>query len=640
MFDLFRSRDKLVRFFLGALLVVVALSMLTYLIPSYGSGSGTDTVVAEIGKEPLTQFEVQRTLQSQLRGRQMPPEMIPHMVPQIIEGMITERAIAYEAHRMGLQVKEDDIANTIRAMIPNLFPDGRFVGKEAYASMLAQQNMNIADFESDVARQLLVNRVRDMVLQGVVITPAEVEREFRSRNEKVKIEYVKFSQDKMQSQVQITPEELRGYFGTHAGQYQVPEKRSLALLVLDQNKLEQGLTPTEADLQRLYDQSKDRFRTPDRVKVRHILLKTQGKPAGEEPAIKAKAEGLLKQIKGGGNFGDLAKKNSEDTGSAEKGGELPDWVTRGQTVPEFEQVAFTLKPNEISNLVKTQYGYHIIQVMAKETARLQSLDEVKAQLTTEWRRQHVNDQIQRTVDGVQAALRKNPAEKVAAELNMQLFRAEKVAPGDALPEVGANKDLEDSLVGLKKGDVSQPVSLPNNRIAVAQVTDVFPAHAAAFEEVQGQVRDAVAKQKTEKLIADRSAELQQKSASLGGDLRKAAQGMGLEVKTSEEFDRQGAVEGLGQAVYVQEAFSRPVGTVVGPVIIPEARVVYKVLGKTDPDMSKLAAQRDGIREELKSRKARERNALFEDSVRNALTKEGKIKIHQEVVSRIASGYRG
>lgn len=641
MFDLFRSRDKVVRFLLGALLVLVALSMLTYLIPSYGTGAADDTVVAEVGKQQLSMLEVQRAIQNTLRGRQVPPDIIPHMVPQIVDGMITERAIAFQAKEMGFEVKPEDVSLAIRNMLPQLFPDGQFVGREQYAAMLAQQNMNIPEFEEDIARQILVQRMRDIVLQGTIVTPAEIEQEFRRRNQKSRIEFVKLTQEKLRSQIQPTEEELKSYFGSHAALYQIPEKRSLVVLVLNQSKVEQTLTPPEAELRRLYEQNKESYRVPERVKVRHILLKTVGKQASEEAAIKARAEGLLKQIKGGANFSELAKKNSEDPGSAAKGGELGDWVMRGQMVPEFEKAAFTLKVNEISDLVKTQYGYHIVQVLAKEEAHLQSFDEVKDKLAADWKKARANQQLQNALDNAQAALQKNPQnpEKVAAEFGMQLVRAEKVAPGDPIPEVGVSRDFEESVMAAAKGQVSQPVAVAGDKVAMALVTDVFPAHPATIDEVRDQVRDAVVREKAEKLASERANELYQKAASMG-DLKKAAQSMGLEVKTSEEFDRQGAVEGLGQASYLNDAFAKPAGSLVGPVNIPDGRVVYKVLEHKGADPAKLAEQSRTIRDELKSQKARERNALFEDGLRQALIKRGKIKIHQDVVSRLTAGYRG
>ncbi|MCL4402755.1 MAG: peptidylprolyl isomerase [Acidobacteria bacterium] len=642
MFDLFRSRDKAVRLLLGGLLVVVALSMLTYLIPSYGSGgSAGDNVVAEIGKQPLTLQEVQRTLQAQMRGRQIPPDMIPIMVPQIVEGLINERAMAYEAQRLGFKVTDAEIANSIRNMIPQLFPGGQFVGKEAYANMLAQQNLSIEEFEQDLARQIQGTRLRDLVLQGVVVTPGEIEQEYRRRNEKVTIEYVKLTADKLRNEVQVTPEEMQSYFRTNQASYQVPEKRNLAVLIIDQAKIEQSLNPSDADLERMYNQNKDSFRVPERVKVRHILLKTSGN-AQADAAVKTKAEDILSQIKKGGNFAELAKKNSEDPGSASNGGELPDWVVRGQTVPEFEKVAFSLNPGQTSDLVKTQYGYHIIQVIAKEQAHLRTFAEVKSELAANWKKQQVNEIMQRSMDQAQAALTKDPShpENVAASLNLQVVRADGYGPGSTIPEVGANKDFEDSVASLKKGEVSQPVALPDNKVAMAVATDVIPAHPAPFAEVQSQVREALIKSKADKLLMDRSNELYQKAGANGGDLKKAAQSMGLEVKTSEPFDRQGAVEGLGPASYVSDAFLKPVGSLIGPLSNPDGRVIAKVISHDQADMSKLASQREAIRSELKQRLARDRAALFEAGLRQQLIKEGKIKVHQDVISRLMANYRG
>lgn len=180
MFNLFRSRDKVVRFFLGALLILVSLSMLTYLIPSYGSGSGEgDTVIADVGKDQVTLLEVQRQLQQAMRNRQVPAEFIPTFIPQVIDQMVTEQALAYEAKRLGYQVSDADLANAIRTILPNLFQDGKFVGKDVYSMVLAQQNLTIPEFEQSLSRQLLASKLRDVALAGIVVSPAEIEQDYR-----------------------------------------------------------------------------------------------------------------------------------------------------------------------------------------------------------------------------------------------------------------------------------------------------------------------------------------------------------------------------------------------------------------------------------------------------------------------------
>ncbi len=641
MFDLFRSRAKAVRYLLGAVLLLVALSMVITLIPGFGSGPmGNESVVARIGKEPLTTRDVQQAIQNIQRRGNVPPDMIQHFVPEIVDQMITERAMAYEAQRLGMRVTDADLAQAIRTLLPQLFQGDQFAGKEAYAAMLAQQNLSIEQFESSLARQVLIDRLRSIALQGIVVSPQDVERAYRDRGEKAKIEYVMLSPEKFRSQVQVTPEQEREQYNRAKSTYRIPEKRSLDLLVLDQAKLEASITVPDADLQKAYDAEKERFRVPERVQVRHILLSTVGKSKEEEAKIHAQAESLLKQLRGGADFAKMAEKYSDDPGSKGKGGDLG-WVVRQQTVPEFEQAAFSLKPMQISDLVKTQYGYHIIQVLAKEPAHLRAFDEVKGEIAGELKRQRVTERMQSLADTAEAELRKNPAhpEQVASSLGLQYSKVDQIAPGDPIPEVGANQEFSDVVFGAKQGDITQPVAVGTTKFVIGVVTKIFPAHEADFAEVEKQIHDQLVTQKAGEQVSQKADALAAKAKEMNGDLRKAAQSLGLDVKTSDEFTRAGAIEGLGSANLIGDAFTKPVGAVVGPVTVAGGRTVYKVLGHTPADMSQFAAQRDSIRDELKGGKARDWNRLFEDSVKNGLMDQGKIKIYQDAVQRLMASYR-
>ena len=642
MFDLFRSRDKAVRILLGGLLLLVAFSMLTYLVPNYNNGaaSGSDQVIAEIGKDTITLAETQRLIQATIRARQMPTEILPTYIPQMVDQMVTSRAMAMEAERLGLQVSDAEMAEAIRQMVPSLFPDGKFVGKEAYAAMLAQQNMTIEQFENDLKREVMVTRLRDIAMEGTIVTPAEIEAAFRKKNDKIKIEFVRLTADKYKGESQPTAQELQDFYKANSTRYMAPEKKNLTVLIADQAKLEASVNPTDADLQRMYSQNVEAFRTPERVKARHILLKTTGKPASEEAAIKAKGESLLKQIKGGADFAKLAKENSEDS-SAANGGDLGDWITHGQMVPEFDKAIFALKPGETSDLVKTQYGYHIVQTLARQDAGVRTFAEVKGELGAQWKKQRASDLMQQASDKAQAALQKDPAhpDKVAADFNMQVVRVENYLSGTTVAELGASADFDQAVATLKKGEVSQPVTA-GNKMALAVVNDVIPAHPSSFEEVQSQIRDSIVQNRSTAAVQKHANELIEKAKAMGGDLAKAAKSMGLEVKTSADFDRAGNVEGIGIANYVSEGFTKPDGTIFGPVGTPDGgTIVAKVLSHTGADLSQLAAQRSTIRDEIKSQRARERNTLFESGVKDTLIKQGKIKIHQDVITRLIGNYR-
>ena len=640
MFDLFRSREKSVRILLGGLLLVVAISMLTYLIPNYnqGGGLGSDMIVAEIGKETITLQEVQHLVQSTMRSRQLPPEILPNYLPQMIDQLVTERAMMQQAQKMGFQVSDAELADTIRQMVPNLFPDGKFVGNAAYASLLAQQNLTIDQFESDMRRQILVARLRDIALEGTVVTPAEIEAAYRKKNDKLKVEWVKLNADKYKAESQPTAAEVQEYFKNNAARYTVPEKKNLTVLVADQTKLEATINPTDEELQKFYTQNQESFRTPERAKVRHILLMTKDKPAAEEAKLKAKADDLLKQVRAGADFAKLARENSEDPGSKDKGGEY-EVQRNGQMVKPFEDAAFTLKPGQ-SDVVKTEYGYHVFQVMERNAAGIRPFSEVKAELAAQLKKQRVADAMQRASEQAVAALRKDPAhpEKVAADYNMQLVKVDGYK-GDEIPEVGPNPDLTQSLTTLKKGDVS-PAAIANNKVAIAVVNDVIPSRPSTFEEVQNQIRDTIVQTRSSAAVRKHAQELVDKANAMGGDLAGAAKSMGLEVKTSPEFQRTGNIDGLGAAAYVSAGFDKPEGAVFGPLSTPDgANAVVKVIQHVPADMAGLNDQRAAIRDEIKTQRSRDRNALFETGLKDALVKQGKIKIHQDVVNRLVASYR-
>jgi peptidyl-prolyl cis-trans isomerase D len=390
-----------------------------------------------------------------------------------------------------------------------------------------------------------------------------------------------------------------------------------------------------------YNQNQGNFRMPERVHVRHILLMTQGKPAGDEPKIKAKAEDLLKQLRAGADFAELAKKNSEDPGSGAKGGDL-DWVTRGQMVPEFEKATFTLKPGTISDLVKTQYGYHILQVLAHEDARLKPFAEVKDDLAKAFKQQRASERMQQISDKAQALLQKDPShpDKVAADLGMKLVHADGYSGGSLVADVGSSTDFEQAVSTLKKGEVSQVVTPSPNKLAVAVATEVIPPHPAAFEEVKGQIHDLMVSERLRQQVQDHAKQLMDSAKANGGDLAKAAKGMGLEAKTSSVFKKGATVDGFGSASYVEDGFKSPAGTVLNPIIMPDTTVVVKVAQHVDADMSKLAEQRTQIRESIKAEKARERNTLFEIGLVDELTRQGVVKMHEDVIKRLIDSFRG
>ncbi len=642
MFDLFRSRDKAVRILLSVILGVVAISMVTYLIPGAGTSgmsAGDDSVIAKVGDQKITTQAALQAVSRAMRQRQLPQTMMGYFAPQVVEGLINEQAVAYEAKRMGIRVSDDDVNTAIRQQLPPSFieKDGS-INQDLLNQALSQQNITVNDFIEQIREGVMVNRMIQLVNASVVVTKGDVEQEFKRRNEKIKIDYVLVKPAALEQDVQVSPADVQAYFVKNRQAYQLPEKKSLAIILLDPAKVEQGVNPTDTDLQSVYNSSLDRFRTPERVKVRHILITTDATTTDAQ--AQAKAADVLKQLKGGADFAELAKKYSKDPGSAAKGGDL-DFISRGQTVPPFEQAAFSLKPGDLSGLVKTTYGYHILQVQQKEDARVKPLAEVRDVLAGEYKKRKASEAMQQLADRAASDLRKDPShpDLAASDVKGELVRADNVKPGDPLPQVGISQELQAAIVNLKVKGVSAPVTVTGNRIAIVEVTADTPAHPANLDDVRPQVEAAVRRQKTDELVEKRVNDLAAKAKADGGDLAKAAKDMGLDMKESTDFNRQGAVEGFGSASILSSAFAAADGAIVGPMNSADGKAVVKVLSHTPADMSGFASQQTALRDELKNKIARERLELFQDGVRKRLEKDGQVKVQQDALNRLLQSFR-
>ncbi|MGA2881034.1 MAG: peptidylprolyl isomerase [Bryobacteraceae bacterium] len=637
MFDLFRSRAKVVRIMLGGMLAIVALSMLVYLIPGTGitaADSNSDQVVAEIGKSAVTVGDVQQQLKNVLQNRSLPPEFASTYIPQLVDQAIAERAVAYEAEQLGFRISDRDLADTLRSFpFATLPPD-------QYQQYVEQQfGTTVPAFEDNVRVKSYEDEIQNIVLEGAIITPAEAQAEYRRRNQKIKLDYVGFSPAKVMADIKPTPEGLNAYFAKNKGFFNVPETRNLQLIVADQAKVADTIQIPDAQVQDYYNAHKDEYRTPERVHARHILLSIANKPKDEVPKIQAQAEALLKQIKGGADFADLAKKNSQDPGSAQKGGDLG-WVSRGQMVKNFEDAVFTLKPNEISNVVTTEYGFHIIQVLEKQPAHLQTLDEVKPAILATLKNQTVFDRMQELVDKAHAALLKAPqnAQQIASQLNLDFVNVPAYAPGTPIAQLGNDPQVGAAIQTMKPGEVSD-VMQAGNKLAVVVVTSVRPSHPGELAEVESQVRQNYLQNEANRIVTEKMAKVAGLLKQNGGDINAAAKAVGGEVKSTDFFTTSGAAEGLGSGATFADYFNKPVGTVFGPLQASNQTVVGKISGREDADMSKFPQERDTIITALKGKKAADRQSLFQDSVLTDLIRRGKVKKHQAVIDRLVAQYR-
>jgi len=643
MFQFFRRKDTAVRVFLGALLVMVCIMLVVTLIPGLtGSTPSDELILAEVRGEAITGNEVTRKISQLTRNRGVPPGMLAFYLPQILEQIVNDRVVMQEAERMGLQVTTDELAAHL-SLNPSFFVDGKFVGRERYEALIESQfGMSVPQFEEYYRSFLLQEKLRRVLTAGLTVSDQEIEREFHRRNDKVKVEYVLLKTNDLKSTLQLSEAEVGDYFKKNRARYEVPERRQFKFVFVDTSKLKDTIPVTQKDLERAYNENKDRFRVQDRVRVSHILLKLpESKSPQDVETVRKKAQALLERLRKGEDFAQLARQNSEDAASTPRGGDLG-WITRGQTVPQFEEAAFTLQPGSLSDIIQTQYGFHILKVHERQRAHLQTLEEVRDLILPQMRQQLAQAAAEEMARRVENILKKTPGniQGVAAQLGLPVVDTGLLKRGDPLPQAGASPALDAALFSptLKPNEITPSVTVPAG-VVIASLVQISPAHPAELQEVREQVENDLRGEKAGQLAITRMKGLAEQ-ARKQGDLKKAAAAQKLALKTSGAFTRSGSVSDLGTASSLGEGlFSTKVGEILGPVAAVDGQAVLRIVERPEAPAAELAGVKQGLGRELLEGKRYLAYQLFTQQSKARLEREGKLQVNKAAMDRLTASYQ-
>ena len=647
MLKTLQQRNRMVKIVLAAVVLAISITMVITLVPGLGgSMSSSPDAVATVAGQEITAAEVRRQLDQLTRNQTIPPMFKGFYAQRVVDEMIFERALEFESKRLGLQVTPEEQADRIRQLLPMVFNGDTWVGKDRYALEVEQRTgMSVPEFEDVIRKSLLMEKFQQLITAGIAVSQGEVEQEFRRRNEKVKIEYVLVKPADLASSINPADAELEAYFNKNASRYTVPEKRSAQFALLDIAQLRQKAAVTDAELRAYYNTHLADYKAQDRVHVEQILFKTLGKTDAEVAEIRKQAEDVLKKAKLGGNFEDLAKKYSEDTTTKDKGGDLG-WIVRGQTVPAFEQAAFNLSKGSVSDLVQTQYGLLIIKVLDKETAHTKPFEEVRASISSTLLDDKVRTLANKMDDEMAAAARQSSSQSLdqfakSLESTDPLARqclVMGVTPPATMTEpvgdLGSSPELHDSLFRLRPGELSMPLRLDRGFVVLA-VKQIEPAHPGKFAEVRDKVLADYRQEKSAELARSRTEELARRIHG-GEDFAKAAKDLGVEVKTSESFARNGSVAGIGPAKVVDAAFSMQIGQASDAIPVEASWMVYRVLAHEQPNPDDLAKQRQGIEDQVLQQKRAAAFDAFRSALEDQLKKEGKLVINQDALKHLTS----
>ena len=619
-------------------LALVVIAFIALYFPDFmgtraGSPTSPNAEVARVGDEAITAGTFRRVYQQQMQaytrsyGSSVNVQLLKQLGidQQILRQLIDERAAVVEARRLGLTVSDAEVAQRIFS-IPAFQQDGAFAGEEQYSRVLASQNppLTKAEFEENLRQSLLIDKLRTALTDWMAVTDAEVDEEFRRRNEKVKAELVVFSADAVRDQVSLSDDDVAAYFEAHKEDYRVAERRKIRYVLVDLEPLRAKAAVLPGEVEKYYRDNEDQWTTDEQVRASHILLESDG---SDEAAVRARAEALLKRVKGGADFAALARAHSDDEQSKAQGGDL-DYFGRGRMVKEFEEVAFSLPVGQVSDVVKSSFGFHIIKVTDKKPETRQSLDQVRPRITEQLANERAQTQASALAEQIATEARTGAdLERVAQARGLAVAESGFFTRDEPIAALGPAPEVTSRAFELEPGQLAGPVRVSRG-LVVFTTSGQEPPRLPALAEVKERVR--------EDAIRARARELsQQRAASMAADFTKnfaaAAKAAGLAVTPTEMVARGTAWPEAGVSAALDEAvFAQPAGGVTPPVSTDAGTVIARVVDREAAQPEALAGARDSLRQELLA----ERKSKFYSAYMSKARERMTITVNPDVVRAV------
>ncbi len=637
MLDLMR-RKKQLKAILWLVIIGLALGMLLLFIPGANVGGGVlATSAATVNGDPIPMQEYWKTyrriLDSYSAGgrNRIDPETIKALGlgRQALDVLINARVVEYAAKRLGLSVSQEELRRAIETH-PALQDGNAFIGVERYKAVLAANNLSVNEFENGLRGQLLSRKLQNMISDSVQVTDRELRAEFSRQNQEAQVDYVVLRRDDFTQQVKPTESELRAWFEKNRPKYAIKEQRRAQYLLLSIDSLAPTINVSEQDIRDVWD----RQPREETVDASHILFKVED-PA-KDAEVRARAEGVLKEIRAGGDFAELARKYSEDTGSAQQGGNLGPFP-RGRMVREFENTAFALQPDEVSGLVRTQFGYHIIKVLRHDVP---SLEEARPGITRSVQLDRATDLIRRkAAEAARLAETDKDLNSIAKALGVPSeIRDTGLLASNADPVAnGISQAMLDEIFRLKAvNDVGKPVDHPLGQ-AIPKLLETRLPKPPDFSDSRAAVEKDLIDERAGALMQAEAKKLAE-AAGKSGSLAAASKDRGLTIQSSKSFSRTNASdpEIAASQQAIAASFDLAVGGVSAPISIEDGSkfLVLQVKSRTPFDEEAFKKQRTELRDRMLGMW---QDSYFRDYIRRVtddLEKAGKIRINSQAIDQV------
>ena len=659
MIRFLQKETKALKILFGGIIGIVIVGMVIYLVPGFMDTSGAnDTTVYATVREPgvlgrmfgqsteIKTDEVTKLAQRQMERQHIPESMMSslmsYMLPQAGEILVQRAMLKQAADRMHLQVSDEDLRRQLRTgpFAEYLFPDGKYIGDDQYMNFVQSAfGTTRSDFESQVKDDMELQRLQALVTGGAAVPDDAVRKAYLEKGMKVQFDYAVVSLEELKKTINPTDTELQDYFKQNAAKYAVaiPETRKIEYAAFDAAKLPGGkATVSDAEAQAYYSAHQEQYKTEEQVKTRHILIAVKaGSDAATDAAAKSKAQDVLNQLKGGANFTELAKKYSEDPGSKDQGGELPLMATASLD-PAYAKAAMVLNPGQTSGLVKSSFGYHIIQTEQKLAAGVKPLAEVKDTIVKTVQQDKQGAALQSYGTELAAEAKKNGLEKTAAAHGLHPVTTDYVAKDAVIGGLSDAGQMLNQAFTADKGAAPAAVSTGDG-YALFTVLDVKAAHAPEFAAYKSHILDDYREQKAPQLLQAETTRLAARAKELN-DLKKAAAELKMPVKSSALVGQDGQVTDLGAMSGAGAvAFTLNKGGISGPINAGQTGVVLNVTDKQEPTADDIAKNFDATREQLLSQQREEIFRVYMGTLTDTYNKGGGVRIAKKAASTLPTG---
>ena len=566
-----------------------------------GAGLPTD-VIARVGDQEISLAEFQQIYTRQLQayrlesGGEISEEVLRSLGidRQILQQMIDGHAALAEAQRLGLEVSNAEVRERILTL-PAFQVDGRFIGEASYRQLLQQQRPPLSprQFEEEIRSEILVNRLQEAVTGWVRVSDAEIADEHRRRNERVRVDVVAFRAADFRGEVEATDDDVSLLFAEESATYEIPEKRRLRFLLVDQTAIFDSFVLTDDEVRQYYDANLSQYQTPGQVRASHILLRVDG----DDEAVAARAAELAAEARAGADFAELARQHSEDETNAENGGDLGPFG-RGRMVPEFENAAFALAAGEISDPVRSPFGYHVINVTEKQEEVTQPFAEVRGAIENILKRERSSSRATALARAIAVeATTPETLERAASARGYELQESGFAARGEPILGLGLAQEVSAQAFAIEPGAVAGPIPTPSGP-AFVTVIDIQDPYIPELDEVREQVREDVIRKKSLTLAQERAAEAAE-TLKAADDFVAAAEEAEWAVGASDLVARGAAFPEVGSSAAVEAmAFAMTPGTVSDVVQTGNAAAIVHLVEREEASAADLAENRDTLRNEL------------------------------------------